>query len=103
MKIDVLMYADDVVILATCPKEAQLMLDEVSKVSSTHEIKFNPDKTNLMIFGANKDDKNLILLLCGQPIVRSNSIKYLGTEITSNYNNMKHIEARKKKSSHIDK
>ncbi len=44
MKIDVLMYADDVVIIATCPKEAQLMLDEVSKVSVTHEIKFNPDK-----------------------------------------------------------
>jgi hypothetical protein len=32
MKIDVLMYADDVVIIA-CLKEAQLMLDEVSKVS----------------------------------------------------------------------
>lgn len=50
MKIDVLMYADDVVIIATCPKEAQLM----SKVSFTHEIKFNPDKTNLMIFSPRK-------------------------------------------------
>ena len=40
------MYADDVIIIATCPKEAQLMLDEISKVSTTHEIKFNPDKTN---------------------------------------------------------
>ena len=97
MKIDVLMYADDVIIIATCPKEAQLMLDEVSKVSTTHEIKFNPEKTNLMIFSPRKDDKDLILLLCGQPIGRSNAIKYLGTEITSNYNNMKHVETRKKK------
>jgi hypothetical protein len=97
MKIDVLMYADDVIIISTCPKEAQLMLDEVSKVSSTHEIKFNPDKTSLMICSPKDDDKDLTLQLCGQPIVRSNAIKYLGTEITSNYNNMKHVEMRKKK------
>jgi hypothetical protein len=95
------MYADDVVIIATCPKEAQLMLDEVSKVSVTHEIKFNPDKTNLMIFSPKKEDKNLSLLLCGQPIVRSESIKYLGTVITNNYNNMKHVDARRKKRRNI--
>ena len=91
------MYADDVVIVATCSIEAQLMLNEVSKVSSTHEIKFNPDKTNFIIFSPRKEDQNLTLLLCGEPIVRSNNIKYLGTEITSNYNNLKHIENRKKK------
>jgi hypothetical protein len=54
------------------------MLNKVSKVSFTHEIKSNPDKTNLMIFSPRKEDQNLLLLLCCQPIVRSNSIKYLG-------------------------
>ncbi len=54
-------------------------------------------KTNLIIFSTKKDDMNLSLLLCGQPIVRSESIKYLGTEITSNYKNMKHVEIRRKK------
>jgi hypothetical protein len=37
-------------------------------------------------------------MLCGKPIVESNQIKYLGTEITTNYSNIAHIEAKKKSS-----
>ncbi len=59
MKIYVLMYADDVIIISTCPKEAQLMLDEVRRVSSTHEIKFNPEKTSLMMCSPKDGDKDL--------------------------------------------
>ena len=68
-------------------------------MSSTHEIKFNPDKTNLMIFSPKKDDKDLILILFGQPIVRSNTIKYLGTEIK----NHETRRNKREKSGHINK
>ena len=39
MKIDILMYADDVVLMTSCLKEAQLMLDELTIISETHQIK----------------------------------------------------------------
>jgi hypothetical protein len=64
----------DVVMIATCPKEGQLMLNEVSKVSFTHEIKFNPDKTNLMIFSPRKEDQNLSLLLINIFKIRINEL-----------------------------
>ena len=97
IKIDVLMYADDIIIVTSCSNEAQTMLNEISKISDSHEIKFNPDKTNMMIFDKKDNDSNLQLLLCGKPIVHSNQFKYLGTEITTNYSNIAHIEARRKK------
>ncbi len=103
IKIDILMYADDVIIVTSCSNEAQLMLNEITKISDSHEIKFNPDKTNMMIFNKKSADAinlqsiNLKLMLCGKPIVESNQIKYLGTEITTNYSNIAHIEARRKK------
>ena len=41
--------ADDVDLVTSCPKEAQAMLVILSDVNETHQIKFNPDKTNVMI------------------------------------------------------
>ena len=73
------------------------MKHEISKISDSHEIKFNPDKTNMMIFDKKDNDSNLQLLLCGKPIVHSNQIKYLGTEITTNYSNIARLEIRRKK------
>jgi hypothetical protein len=97
IRIDVLMYADNIIIVTSCANEAQTMLNEITKISESHEIKFNPDKTNMMIFDKKENDSNLQLLLCGKPIVHSNQIKYLGTEITTNYSNIAHIETRRKK------
>ena len=48
------------VIVTSCPKEAQAMLDILSDVSETHQINFNPDKTNVMILQPIVEDKNLV-------------------------------------------
>jgi len=64
IKIDLLMYADDVIIVTSCSNEAQLMLNEITKISDSHEIKLNPDKTNMMIFDKKSDELNFQLLLC---------------------------------------
>ena len=96
MNIDVLMYADDVVLVTSCPKEAQAMLDILSNVSESHQIKFNPDKTNVMILQPTTEDNKLVLLLCKQKITRTESIKYLGTELESSQLNKLHVEKRKK-------
>jgi hypothetical protein len=37
------MYADDIIIVTSCSNEAQLMLNEITKISDSREIKFNPD------------------------------------------------------------
>jgi hypothetical protein len=72
----------------------QKMLDELSKFSISHEIKFNPTKTNVMVFNSNEDTSSL--RLCEQAIVNTNQIKYLGIDLSSNYSNVAHIERRKK-------
>jgi len=74
---------------------AQAMLNIVTEFSKTHQIKFNPDKTCLLIYRATHDkDTNTTLLLCGETITLSSSIKYLGVMINDTANNKEHIEKR---------
>ena len=95
MNIDIIMYADDIIIIARTATEAQIMLNVLSEFSNSHQIKFNAGKTNLVIFNPKTKDKTLTLFLCGKPIIRTNSLKYLGTEIKDNYTNRQHIDRRR--------
>ena len=95
MNIDILMYADDIILTASSAQDAQIMLNEVSKFGETHQIKFNPTKTSLLIYGAKKEDQLVNLLLCNQTIVRTTTVKYLGSELADNYSNKQHIKKRK--------
>jgi hypothetical protein len=49
-----------------------------------------------MILQPTVEDNNLVLLLCKQKITRTESIKYLGTELESSQLNKLHVEKRKK-------
>ena len=95
MNIDILMYADDVLLFSTSATEAQRMLDVCTEFSRTHQVKFNPDKTNFMIYSPKDNNKDLVLRLCGNPIVRAESVKYLGSQIQTNYTNKEHVNKRK--------
>ena len=95
MNIDILMYADDIILTASYAQDAQTMLNEVSKFGETHQIKFNPTKTSLLIYGAKKVDELVKLFLCNQTIVRATTVKYLGSELADNYSNKQHIQKRK--------
>lgn len=71
------------------------MLDVVSEFSNTHQVKFNPDKTGLLIFKHVSDtETSTILLLCGEPIVIEKNVKYLGVMVNDSFNNKDHIEKR---------
>ena len=96
MEINILMYADDVILITHCKYEAQKMLDELTVISDSHQIKFNPDKTNVMILNPTDSDIDLKLYLCSQPITRSESIKYLGTGLHESHLNKAHIDKRKR-------
>lgn len=90
--INILMYADDILITAQSIDECQKILNEISNYSQTHQVKFNPTKTNVLAFNTNE---NINLILCGEPIVRSSKIKYLGCIFEDNYSNKAHLERRK--------
>ncbi len=95
MKIDILMYADDVILMTSCLKEAQIMLNELSIISETHQIKFNASKTNVMVMDGDHNEK-VELYLCKELITQTNTIKYLGTELESSHQNKEHVIKRKK-------
>jgi len=72
-----------------------IMLDTATEFSKTHQVKFNPEKTNLVIYKSpNDNETNTTLLLCGEPIVVAESIKYLGVMVNNSFNNQEHIDKR---------
>ncbi len=95
--VSVLMYADDVILIASTPTDAQALLNVVTKFGTDYQVKFNPNKTNIMIETARKDWQNYKLKLCNEDIVQSTQIKYLGNEIGSNGKSRPHLEIRKTK------
>lgn len=71
IKINVLLYADDIVLLSHTKSEMQRLLDVTSSYGAKNDFIFNADKTNYLVFnskiGASKEitDNNLILKLDG--------------------------------------
>ncbi len=81
--------------MTSCLKEAQLMLDELTIISETHQIKFNARKTNVMVMD-DEQNEEVKLYLCNELISQTNTIKYLRTELESNHQNKDHVIKRKK-------
>ncbi len=48
MVINILLYADDIILLANDSSEMQKMLDIVARVGSDLQVKFNSSKTNFL-------------------------------------------------------
>ncbi|CAF0930523.1 unnamed protein product [Brachionus calyciflorus] len=103
IKIDILAYADDLLLISPTKKGLQDMLDIISKIGKELEIKFNPNKTVYVIFNKKKsrnmkdrrDDMwNDLLKLDGEEITRADSLKYLGVELNEDLNDINHIEKR---------
>ncbi len=93
LKINILMYADDIIILADNTIDAQTMLDCVTEFGIASKIKFNPEKTNVMVVG-NKTIP-FRLKLCGKNIVLVDEIKYLGVMLNKQDKARAHINKRK--------
>jgi hypothetical protein len=103
VSIDVLAYADDILIITHTKLNMQLMLNKLSELGEELEIKFNPNKSVYMVFNPiayrtknelKEDSWNGNLLLAGKKIDEVNVIKYLGAEIGNN-NNKVHLKKRK--------
>ena len=98
--INILLYADDIILVAFSKACLQKLLDIVSNFGKNREIKFNPDKSVAMVFDYDKQKKNkkdAVLnpqRLNGEPIPVVNSMRYLGIFINENGNNTTHLDTK---------
>ena len=91
--INAILYADDIIVVSQSLDELQEMLNIVTRFGHSHEIKFNPNKTNGIAFGSSK--RNSTIYLDHQPIKFGETIKYLGVILNNKLTPTAHIVARK--------
>lgn len=86
-----LMYADDIVLLAASVPELRAMNKVATNYAFTNRYQFNGKKSNVMAFNASKALTESVLSepweLFGEAVKVSKSYKYLGVELTKNLDN----------------
>lgn len=91
----VVMYADDILLLTTSLEELQKAINTCERYGIKNEIKFNPDKTQFIIFGKKeKENKKKVPKMYGEEIKKFEKIKYLGIYLNRKNNNNDQVETR---------
>jgi hypothetical protein len=83
-RIGILLYADDIVLLAETPEQLQRMLDIASQYASQWQFKFNtkPGKSNVVICPHSEHERYTnFFKLSGAPLEVTEHYKYLGLEM----------------------
>jgi hypothetical protein len=78
-----IMYADDLILLSSSVIELQKMLDICGEIATELDLKFNCAKCKCLVIGCMKNVKRANLLISGNVIQWTDSIKYLGLVIIS--------------------
>lgn len=81
--VPLLLYADDIVLLARSPAELQRMLDVCAQYSKKWRFAFNTGKSNVVVCGSRpqvKQAKDTVWVLAGVALKRVREYKYLGVE-----------------------
>jgi len=95
--IKVLMYADDIVLLSTCPIELQRMINSLSCYCDTWGLEVNLDKSKVMIFREGpRISRSLSFMYNNRDIEIVNQYQYLGMLLTYNMSYRKHIDLKLK-------
>ncbi|MEW8152903.1 MAG: reverse transcriptase family protein, partial [Candidatus Thiodiazotropha endolucinida] len=103
LKLIVLLYADDTVILANNESDLQFSLDRFNAYCQTWKLKVNIDKTKIIIFGARKTN-SYNFSLGDNYIEITDKYKYLGvyfSQSRSFLNARKHIVEQSKKAMYL--
>ena len=82
-KVNALMYADDLVILAQSEKELQSSLDNLSNYCSEWQLDINIKKTKCIVFNRGNRLCKINISVDNKPIDNVKSLKYLGFTISS--------------------
>ena len=97
-RVRLLLYADDIVLLAESAKDLQKMLDIVTQYSRQWRFRVNPKKgkSEVMLFGRKPRNKDRKWKLAGVEIGETSMYKYLGIELRSGLN-FAHYKAEARK------
>lgn len=102
MKVDVLLYADDIVLLSRTKADMQRLLDEIYEFGARNDLVFNAEKTNFMVINksVSKQEKDADyfhgdISLNGSVIKQVSKIRFLGYIITENGKMTEHMSKRK--------
>lgn len=94
-KIGIIMYADDLTLVADSSNEMQKQLDIVGKQGPEDDIMSNAKKSVILTFNLQKENYDLKLNGVDTPI--SNETRYLGYQLCNFKDNMAHIKNRQSK------
>ena len=95
LQIGIILYADDIIIMSDDEKRIQRALEICEEFGSKKEIKFNPEKTQLIVFGNKRQRNKKVSLMMNKKMIETHDkIKYLGVLINSKNTNEDHIQQR---------
>jgi hypothetical protein len=104
-KLDIVVYADDILLMSTTKKGLQEQINITQQFGETNEISYNPSKTILMVFNKKttrtaqemrSDSWQENVKLNGTNIEQVSQMKYLGVQISEDDKNVEHINKRKR-------
>ena len=98
MKIDIIMYADDILLVSDSQCKLQVLLDITEKYGKKWEIKFNPEKTLYMEVGTSPKINNKRRVqkptFDDKEIMKVDKMKYLGMFYTRKIDNKYHLNKK---------
>jgi len=92
--IKLLMYADDIILLAESPTELQKMIDELYAYCQQWNLTVNTEKSKIMVFKkhSRRQRADECWLYNGEPLEVVKQFKYLGTWLTPNMSFSLHLQ-----------
>ena len=91
--LSILLYADDIVLLAPKPENLQCMLDTISAWCNKWCMQINPQKTQVLHARNRQRPRSTFQFSCtGAPLAYTESYKYLGYFVHEHINNEHHVE-----------
>ena len=85
-------YADDIVLLAPCPSALRILLNICSSYASTHGLRFNADKTQLICFHLRQSCPTIPVIYFNNIVLcYSDKVTHLGHILTSDLNDRSDI------------
>jgi ribonuclease HI/endonuclease/exonuclease/phosphatase family metal-dependent hydrolase len=86
--LSLLLYADDIVLIANSAEHMQIMLDGIHEYSVKwrFEVNLAPSKTAVMLFNCGENEKNFRYMIGDKQVGITDQYDYLGVEITSPLN-----------------
>jgi len=86
------LYADDTSLLCYTVQELNDLLKIVMRFGKDYEIKFNPDKTQYMVFGNSGKRRQVKPIFNNVELEKVDTIKFLGAYLTSKLHSKQHVQ-----------